>query len=54
MKKIIIILGTIILGIWMVSALITDENDGLAGQADSVVKEASNRIDELKTISVSE
>ncbi len=37
MKKIIVILGTIILGVYIVSSLIMGGNGSLKGNADSIV-----------------
>lgn len=46
MKKIIIILGTILLGVWIVSSLIMS-NNGLQGSADKIKTEGTTKIDEI-------
>lgn len=49
MKKMIIILGTVILGAWIVSTLIMggENGDSLQGQANAIVDKANSEITEM-------
>jgi hypothetical protein len=46
MKKIILILGTILLGVWIVSSLIMS-NNGLQGGAQNITTEGVAKIEEI-------
>ena len=46
MKKIIIILGTIILGVWIVSSLIMSDS-GMKGKAKGIVDKGNSEINEI-------
>ena len=46
MKKIIIILGTILLGVYVVGTFIMGEDTGLKGNADSITEKSNNLINE--------
>ena len=50
MKQIIVILGTIILGVWMVSTFFSSETGGsFKEQANTVVERAETRVNTLST-----
>ncbi len=46
MKKIIIILGTILLGVWIVSSLIMSDT-GMKGNAQSIQNKSNQKIEEM-------
>lgn len=46
MKKIILILGTILLGVWIVSSLIMSDT-GMKGSAKSITTEGVTKIEEI-------
>lgn len=46
MKKIIIILGTILLGVWIVSSLIMSDT-GLKGNAQKIQTEGNSKIEKI-------
>ena len=47
MKKIIIILGTILLGVWIVSTLLLSETDGLKGNAIKIQNKSNTEINRI-------